>query len=187
MRADESDSLNVVHKVVAAAGGEQHLLRKFKMTERLNVSSNPDKPGNVRHSVLEPPKNWWVGKKERVSEEKEPATFLVWAWTLAPLIEPTSKIEKIPDVVEQERTAIGLRVSDSIAPPMDLYFDPSNFRLLRIDWRSDIHRFSDWKEHDGAKYPSKCVGFKKESGKPWYFTEITELQRLEELPQDLKR
>ena len=25
---------------------------------------------------------WWVGKKERVKDEKEPATFLVWAWTL---------------------------------------------------------------------------------------------------------
>jgi hypothetical protein len=31
------------------------------------------------------------------------------------------------------------------------------------------------------------VGYKKASGKPWYFTEIVELERLKELPAGLKR
>jgi hypothetical protein len=29
-------------------------------------------------SVLEPPGHWWVGQGDRVVDDKEPATFLVW-------------------------------------------------------------------------------------------------------------
>lgn len=183
----DPDAKSRVKQVVAAAGGEDKLLRLFRIKERLNVSTDPEKKGNERVSVLEPPKYWWLGKRDRVKEDKEPATFLVWAWTLGALTDPTSKVDVIPDIVELEKPAFGLRVSGSINPPMDLYFDNGTNLLVRIDWRSDIHRFSDWKEHDGAKYPAKCVGYKKATGKPWYFTEIVELQRLKELPEGLKR
>jgi hypothetical protein len=70
---------------------------------------------------------------------------------------------------------------------MDLYFDKATYLLVRIDWRTDIHRFSETKEHDGVKYPSKCIGYKKNSSKPWYFTEITDVERLMDLPFGLKR
>jgi hypothetical protein len=185
--AAEPDTKSLVKQIVTAAGGENKLLKLFRIKELLNVSADSEKSGNVRVSVLEPPKYWWVGTKERVKEEKEPATFLVWAWTLGALSDEKSKLEVIPDVVESERPAFGLRVSGSVDPPMDLYFDKSESRLVRIDWRADIHRFSDWKEHDGVKYPSKCVGFKKATGKPWYFSEIVELERLNDLPENLKR
>lgn len=33
----------------------------------------------------------------------------------------------------------------------------------------------------------RCVGYNKATGKPWYFTEIVELERLKELPEVLKR
>jgi hypothetical protein len=36
-------------------------------------------------------------------------------------------------------------------------------------------------------YPAKCVGYKKATGKPWYFSEIVSLERLDELPEGLKR
>jgi len=103
------------------------------------------------------------------------------------LTDPASRLELIPDVVESDKPAVGLRVRGTVTPAMDLYFDKAESRLVRIDWRSDIHRFSDWKEHDGVKYPAKCVGYKKATGKPWYFSEIIELQRLKELPEGLKR
>lgn len=183
----DPDARVLVKQVVAAAGGEDKLLKLFRIKERLNVSSDPEKKGSERVSVLEPPKYWWVGKRERVKEEKEPATFLVWGWTLGALLDPASKVDVIPEIVEMEKPAFGLRVSGTIDPPMDLYFDKSTNLLVRIDWRSDIHRFSNWKEHDGVKYPAKCVGYKKATGKPWYFTEIVELQRLKELPDGLKR
>lgn len=186
-RGAEPDVPAAVKRVTAAVGGEEKLLKLFRIRERLNVSSDPANKGFERTSVLEPPKYWWVGKKDRVKEEKEPATFLVWAWTLGVLTDPASKVVAIADVTESEKPCFGLRVSGTVEPAMDLYFDKSDNRLVRIDWRTDIHRFSDWKDHDGVKYPSKCVGYKKASGKPWYFTEILELQRLKELPEGLKR
>ena len=186
-RSQEPAAAPLVARVVGAAGGEAKLLKLFRVKERLNVSADPQKKGNERVSVLEPPGAWWIGTRERVKEEKEPATFLVWAWTLGALTDPKSKVEAIPDITEDDKRAVGLRVSGTIAPPMDLYFDDESGLLVRIDWRTDIHRFSEWKEHDGVKYPAKCVGHKKATGAPWYFSEILELERLTELPEGLKR
>jgi hypothetical protein len=180
----------IIRKVIDAAGGEDKLLRLFRTRETVNVSSDPEKKAPERVSVYEPPKYWWTGNSERVKNETmpdEPATFLVWAWTLGILTDPSSKLEVIPDVAESDKPAIGLRVSGTVTPPMDLYFDKAESRLVRIDWRSDIHRFSDWKELDGVKYPARCAGFKKPTGKPWYFSEIIELERLKDLPEGLKR
>lgn len=173
--------------VIQAAGGEPSLLKLFRIKERLAISSDPMAKGNERVSVLEPPKYWWMGRKERVRDDKEPAIFLVWAWTLGVLTDPDSKLETLAEISEDEQPAVGLRVSGTIAPPMDLYFSKADNRLVRIDWRSDIHRFSDWREHDGARYPAKVMGYKKASGKLWYFTEILEVERLQELPAQYSR
>ncbi len=183
----QDDSQALVEIVITAGGGEEKLLKLFRFKEQLNVSSDETKKGFERNSVCEPPNHWWVGKKDRVKEEKEPATFLVWAWTLRALTDPNTKIEALEGVVENDAKTLGLRLSGSITPAMDLHFSAANHRLARIDWRSDIHRFSDWREHDGAHYPAKCIGYKKVTGKPWYFSEIKELERLSELPAGLER
>uniref|UniRef100_A0A7C4QPA5 DUF3047 domain-containing protein n=1 Tax=Schlesneria paludicola TaxID=360056 RepID=A0A7C4QPA5_9PLAN len=188
--AAEPDPQVFVQQVVAAAGGEEHLLRLFRTRETVNVSSDPEKKAPVRVSVYEPPKYWWTGKTERVKNENkpdEPAIFLVWGWSLGILLDPASQLQVLPEIVEADGPAFGLRVSGTVDPPMDLYFDKTTSRLVRIDWRTDIHRFSDWKEHDGVNYPAKCVGYKKATGKPWYFSEIIELERLKELPAGLQR
>jgi hypothetical protein len=188
--AAEPDPKALVKEVVTAAGGEDRLLKLFRTRETVNVSSDPEKKAPERVSVYEPPKYWWTGNNERVKDEKEPkepATFLVWAWTLGVLSDPATKLEVIPEVTELDKPAVGLRVSGTVTPAMDLYFDKAENRLVRIDWRSDIHRFSDWKEHDGVKYPAKCAGYKRSTGKPWYFSEIIELERLQELPKGLMR
>ena len=185
--AQEPTPEALVQRVVAAAGGEDKLLKLVRVRERLNVSPDPEKPGTERVSVIEPPKSWWLGKRERVSEDREPAIFLVWGWTLGALTDPKSKVESIPEITEGDQPVFGLRVSGTIDPAMDLYFSKADNRLVRIDWRTDNHRFSDWKEHDGVQYPAKCVGFKKKTGNPWYFTEILELERLTELPEGLRR
>jgi hypothetical protein len=185
--ADEPEAQHLASQAVAAAGGDEKLLKLLRIRERLNVSSDPEKHGNERVTVVEPPKFWWQGKRERVREEREPAIFLVWAWTLGAITDPASKLERIPDVTEGDRPAAGLRIRETIKPPMDCYFDQETHRLVRIDWRSDIHRFSDFREHDGATYAAKCVGFKKSTGKQWYNTEILELERLAELPEGLAR
>ena len=188
--ASATEPQTLITQIVTAAGGEDKLLRLFRTQETVNVSSDPAKKAAVRVSVYQPPGYWWTGKRERVVDEnapKEPATFLVWAWTLGALTDPKSKVEVIEEVIEADRPAFGLRISGTVTPAIDLFFDQTENRLVRIDWRSDIHRFSDWKEHDGVKYPAKCVGYKKKTGKPWYFSEIITLERLKDLPEGLQR
>jgi len=188
--AAEPDVKLVIQRVVSAAGGEDKLLKLFRTRETVNVSSDPEKKVAARVSVYEPPKYWWTGKNERVINElepKEPATYLVWAWTLGALIDPESKVESLTEITESDKPAFGLRISGTISPAMDLYFDQAECRLVRIDWRSDIVRFSDWKVHDGVHYPAKAIGYKKATGKPWYYSEIIELERLQELPEGLQR
>lgn len=186
LRAAEADTAATVEKVTAAIGGEGKVLTLFRLRERLNVSSDPSKAGKERVSVIEPPSYWWVGKRERVKGEQEPAIFLVWAWTLGALRDPKSKIDPIPEITDDGAQLIGLRVSGTIEPAMDVYFDKATHRLTRIDWRTDTHRFSEWRELDGLNYPAKCVGYKK-TGRAWYFSEITGIERLSELPAELKR
>ncbi len=135
-------------------------------------------------SILEMPGWWWINKKERADE---PAKFDVWAWTLGMLVDEKSKVEVVPDITDEGRAAFGLRVSGTVDPPMDLYFDKETSLLLRIDWRSDFYRFSEWQEHDGVKYASKTVIFKKAGGKPWFFHEVTEVERLKALPEGVTR
>jgi hypothetical protein len=182
--AAEPDAAATVQGIVDAAGGRDKLLRLFRITEKLNVSSDPEKTPNHRVSVIEPPDHWWLGAKQRANE---PATYLVWVWTLGALVDERSKLESIPDATDAEKPLFGLRISGSITPPLDAYFDKTDRRLAHIDWRGSIHRFSQWKEHDGVKYPSKCIGYRKKSGEPWYFSEIVEVERLKELPAGLER
>jgi hypothetical protein len=183
--ATEPNAQELVEQVVRSAGGKDKLLKLFRIEEQLSVGSDPDKKGKVRVSVIEPPAYWWIGKKQR--DEDEPARYLAWGWTLGAVTDPKSKLEVLPEIKEADKPAFGLRVSGTITPPMDLYFDKSDGRLLSIDWKSSVHRLSDWKEHDGVKYPAKCIGYKKKNNKPWYFSEIVELQRLEKLPEGLVR
>lgn len=183
--AAEPDAQKLVRKVVDAAGGEGKLLTLFRIEEHISLGSTPKKKGRPRVSVLEPPEYWWLGTKQR--DKDEPARYLAWAWTLGALTAPESKLEVIEEIVEADKPALGIRVSESISPPMDLYFDKETSRLVRIDWKSSMHRFSDWKEHDGVKYPAKCIGYFRRNNKPWYFSEIIELERLTELPDGLSR
>ncbi len=175
-----------IARIVAAVGGTDKLLKLFRIKELMNAGTQLALPASAqrRDSVLEPPGYWWVNAKDRTDE---PAKFDVWAWTLAPLVDPRSKVEMVPDVIEGTRAAFGLRISKTIEPPLELYFDRADNRLVRFDWRDDIYRVSAWKEHDGVRYPSKTVMYRKATGAPWFFHEILELQRLAALPAGLSR
>lgn len=182
-----ADPKPLIAKAVAAVGGADKLLKLFRMKEAYHSGADPVPASGretPRESVLEAPTNWWIGKNDRTDE---PAKFDVWGWTLGAITDSKSKVEVVPDVVDDGKPAFGLRVSETIKPPMELYFDQQTNLLVRIDWRGDIYRFSDWKEHDGVKYASRCVLFKKATGKPWFYHQITELERLKELPAGLTR
>ena len=179
-----SPEKELVGKVIAAAGGEDKLLKLFRMEELYNAGKERVSPSTSRVSVVEPPNSWWIGTSER---GQEPAKITAWAWTLGVLIDPKSKIELIPDVTDNEKELVGLRVTVSLDPAIDMYFDKTTHELVRVDWRNDIYRFSEWKEYDGTKYPSKCAMFRRDSGAPWFFHEIVTIERLKELPEGLKR
>lgn len=185
---DAADPQALVQEVIKAVGGADKLLRNFRMKERFHAGSEPTPPegksASTRESILDAPSYWWIGKKERAGE---PAKFDVWAWTLVALTDPKSKVSVLPDVVENNKPTFGLQIGESISPPLDMYFDKQTKLLVRMDWRSDIYRFSDWREHDGVKYAAKTILFKKATGKPWFYHEITELERLKELPANLPR
>ena len=179
-----SPEKELVSKVIAAAGGEDKLLKLFRMEERYNGGKERVSPGTYRVSVVAPPNSWWIGTSER---GQEPAKITAWAWTLGVLNDPKSKIELIPDVTDNEKELAGLRVTVSVDPALEMYFDKTTHELVRVDWRNDIYRFSEWKEYDGTKYPSMCAMFRRNSGEPWFFHEIVTIERLKELPEGLKR
>lgn len=188
IRGQTPDPKPLVNKAVAAVGGADRVLKLFRIKEVFHFGDKPDpaegKKRSMRTSVIEPPQYCWIGTKERA---EEPAKYDAWAWTLGILLDPQSKMEVIPDITDEGRGTFGLRVSGTVTPAMDLYFDKETSLLLRLDWRSDFYRFSEWKEHDGVRYASKTVIFKKAGGKPWFFHEVTQVERLTALPEGLTR
>lgn len=186
--AQTPDPKPLIDKAITAVGGKDKLLTLFRVKELFHFGDKPEpaegKKRSTRESVIEPPKYWWIGTKERA---EEPAKYDVWAWTLGVLTDAQSMVEVIPDMTDEGKAAYGLQVSGTVTPAMDLYFDKETSLLCRIDWRGDFYRFSEWKEHDGVKYASRTIIFKKAGGKPWFYHEVTGLERLKELPAKLKR
>lgn len=185
--ADDSAAtpeMELVGKILSAAGGEEKLLTVFRMEERYNAGKERVSPGTSRVSVVEPPKYWWIGTSER---GQEPAKITAWAWTLGVLKDSESELKLIPDMIDSEKELVGIQITGSVDPVLDMYFDKTTHELVRVDWRNDIYRFSDWKEYDGTKYPAKCAMFRRTSGEPWFFHEIVTVERLKELPEGLKR
>lgn len=185
-QAQDVDPRPLVEKALAAVGGKDKLLKIFRFKEIFHFGSTPepaeDKKRSTRESIFSQPDQWWLGKKERGDE---PAKDDVRAWSLDLLVDETSKFEIIPDLTDEGKTCAGLRISGSVTPAMDLYFDKETSLLHRLDWRGDFYRFSDWKEHDGLKYASKTIIYKVKDGKPWFFHEVTEIERLAGLPEGL--
>lgn len=188
VQAQTVDPKPLIANALNAVGGEARLLKIFRFKEIFHFGSTPEpaegKKRSTRESVFCQPDLWWLGKKER---GEEPAKDDVRAWSLDLLVDGTSTFEIIPDFTDEGKSCAGLRVSGSVTPAMDFYFDKETHLLRRLDWRGDFYRFSEWKEHDGLKYASKTVLFKLKDGKPWFFHEITELERLTELPEGLRK
>ena len=78
-----------------------------------------------------------------------------------------------------------LDLSRKDRPDLNLYFDKESGLLARIDWRAYNIVFSDWKETDGVKRPSKAF-VRTKDGKLRLWTEFLEFERLKSLPDGLK-
>lgn len=185
-QAEAADPKPMVEKAILAVGGKEKLLKIYRLKEIFHFGETPEPPAgkkrSVRDSILSQPDHWWINKKERGAD---PAKDDARAWSLDLLVDAKSRFELIPEIVDEGRTCLGLRVTGSVTPAMSFYFDKETYLLRRLDWRSDFYRFSEWKEHDGLRYASRTVIFKIKSGKPWFFHDITELERLAQLPAGL--
>lgn len=190
-------AMELVQDIVATAGGEEKLLKLFRFRERILITSTPaekiakDEKGN-RTSVVQVGGDWWINAEKR---DKDKVRVLCWAWSLRILLDAKSKVEVVPDSVVAGAPAFGLRVSESIKEPIELFFDKKTKRLVAIDEASMRHVFTEWKEtSEGHKYPSHVAGFRfadraarKLNAKQWYQTDILELTPLKELPAELKK
>lgn len=194
--AAERDPQSLIDAVVQQAGGEEKLLNIFRFRERVLISSTPtplpgpEEKGN-RTSVVQVGGDWWLGTNKR---NKDKVRVLLWAWSLRILTEPKSKVERLPDAEVTGKPAVGLRVTESIKEPIDLYFDKESLQLVAIDYTDTRHVFSEWKEAPtGFRYPAHVVGFrfadrvkKTLQEKQWYQTDLLEVTPLMELPPELK-
>ena len=185
-----------VQQVVTAAGGEAKLLTRFRFRERVLITATPaaavtpEEPGN-RTSVVQIGGDVWLGTTKR---NKDKVRVLMWAWSLRLLLEPQSKVETIPDTTIAEKAVIGLRVTESIAEPITMYFDAQTHQLVAIDYTDTRHLFSEWKTTaEGHSYAAHVTGFRftdRNKGtvgdQQWYQTDILELTPLAELPAELK-
>ncbi len=192
----EAAAKKLVKEVVAAAGGEEKLLTLFRFRERALITSTPAAPVTPdekenRTSVVQVGQNWWLGTAKR---DKDKVRVLCWAWSLRILLDPQSKIQTLPEIAVSDKPAFGVRVTEVIKEPIDLYFDKESKRLVAIDYTDTRHIFSDWKKTtDGHQYPSHVTGYRfanRAAGmlndKQWYQTDILELAPLGELPAELK-
>ena len=193
--AAADDPKQLAADAIAKVGGEEKLFKLFRLREHVLVTSTPTPlPANAkgnRTSVIQAGGDWWVGKSKRAPDK---ALSLCWGWSLRILLDPKSKLEAIPETTIAEKPVIGIRVSESITPPMDLLFDKSDKRLVAIDFADSRHLCSDWKTNEsGQSYPAHVVGYKftnRATGavneKQWYQTDILEITPLSELPAELK-
>jgi hypothetical protein len=186
--AQTADPTPLVEKALTAVGGKGKLLKTFRIKEIFHFGNTPEpaegKKRSTRESILSQPDKWWINKKER---GVEPAKDDVRAWSLDLFVDAASKIEVIPDLTDEGKNCFGLQVSGSVDPAMKFYFDKETSLLHRLDWRGDFYRFSDWKEHDGLKFASKTIIFKVKDNKPWFYHEVTEIERLAQLPEGLAK
>jgi hypothetical protein len=179
---DDEKAKAIVDKAVAAHGGADKLLRTFCWKEKYYFGDSKD--GTVRNAQLRPPEVWWNGGKDIAAgnTDRTDKTYLVWAWTLAPLLEKDSKLALLPDLDVDGRTAAGLKLTREGRRDLSLYFDKESGRLARIDWRTFHITFDDWKEHDGVRYPAKAVVRTNKDKSIHLWTEFLELERLKEVP-----
>ena len=175
------DATALAQKIIASHGGPSALLRTFTFTEVFRLAGK--EKGTERTSTLQPPHLWYVGKTERVSEEnKGGVCHDVWMWTLAPLVDPATRLEALPDTSIEGKPARGLKVSGSLKPAMNVFFDAATDDLLKIEWKGEQFLFSAPMPVDGTRVPSQCVLIGK-NGKERMRTELKKIERLSALPK----
>lgn len=180
-RAQITDPQELAKKAVEAAGGADKLPKALRWSETWFLGTDPTP--HPRDALIGPPKTW-IQNGTNIADgnaDRTEKTYLVWAWTLAPLIEKDSRFTILPERKVADRPADGLKLERDDGPPIELYFDRETHRLAMVCWRKYDIDFAEWKEVDGFHYPSKAF-VRRKDGTLHLWTEFKKFEKLEKLP-----
>ena len=183
-RAD--DATEFANAAVKAAGGAEKLPKIIRWKETYFTSETGK--GTPREAIVAMPDAWFQDGKNIAAgnADRTEKAYLVWVWTLAPLLDKESKLQLLPDSKLGAARIVGLRLSRDKQKDIDLYFEAETKRLARIDWRAYQVDFADWKDADGFKYPAKSF-VRQKTGALHLRTEFQLVEVLKELPAGLKK
>ena len=184
-RADGAQEL--AEAAVKAAGGADKLPKIVHWKETF-YGADPKAKGTEREAYLAFPSSWYQSGKDIAAgdADRTEKAYLVWVWTLAPLLEKDSKLKVLPAAKLGDKTIHGLRLTRDKQKDIDLYFHDKTHRLARIDWRAYRIDFDDWKVADGFSYPAKSY-VRYTDGNLRLRTEFQLFEILKELPKDLRK
>ena len=185
VRADEAQGL--AEAAVKAAGGASKLPKIVHWKETF-YGADPKIGGTEREAIVAFPSAWYQNGKDIAAgnTDRTETAYLVWVWTLAPLLEKDSKLKVLPAARLGDKPIVGLRLTRDKQKDVDLYFHEKTHRLARIDWRAYRIDFDDWKEANGFSYPAKSY-VRYTDGNLYLRTEFQLFEILEELPKELRK
>ena len=183
--ADEAQVL--AEAAVKAAGGAGKLPKIVHWKETYFVA-DPKAKGVEREAIVAFPSAWYQNGKDIAAgnADRTEKAYLVWVWSLAPLLEKDSKLKVLPAAKLGDKPIVGLRLIRDKQKDIDLYFFEKTHRLARIDWRAYRIDFEDWKEVDGFSYPAKSY-VRYIDGNLKLRTEFQLFEILKELPKELRK
>jgi hypothetical protein len=184
-QADEAQDL--AQAAVKAVGGVEKLPKVVHWKETY-YGADPKAKGVEREAYLAFPASWYQSGKDIAVDnpDRTEKAYLVWVWTLAPLLEKDSQLKLLPSVKLGDKTLLGLRLTRDKQKDIDLYFFEKTHRLARIDWRAYRIDFDDWKVANGFSYPAKSY-VRYTDGNLRVRTEFQLFEVLQELPKELRK
>lgn len=176
----ESDVQELAKAAVQAAGGLDKIPQHIAWKEEFFFGES--EKAHRRVAVLHTPNQWLQNGKDIAegNQDRTEKTYLVWVWSLRPLLEADSKLTPLPDIQVDGKPAAGLKLSRETRPDISLYFFKDTHTLARIDWRKYHVFFSAFTEKDGFKYPSQAFVKLAADGKLFLRNEFKEFVRVDE-------
>ncbi|MFO0825717.1 MAG: hypothetical protein U0792_21780 [Gemmataceae bacterium] len=183
-----ADPKDLAEAAVKAAGGVDKLPKIIHWKETYFFGEKPGDKGTQREAFVAPPLAWYQNGRDIAAgnPDRTEKAYLVWVWTLAPLLDKDTTLKLLPDSTLNDKPIKGLRISREKQKDIDVYFHADTKQLARIDWRNYQIDFADWKEAEGFKFPAKAF-VRRKDGKLHLRTEFQVLEVLKELPKELKK
>ncbi|MBY0524618.1 MAG: hypothetical protein K2R98_14535 [Gemmataceae bacterium] len=125
---DDAAARKLADDVVKAAGGPDKLLRIFRWKEQWFLGESKDP--RPRQAILAPPLVWGQDGRNiaKGNADRSDKTYLVWVWTLAPLLEKDSQLTLLPEIKVEDKPAVGLKLSRKDRKDYSIYFDKESKR-----------------------------------------------------------